>query len=394
MDNGFLDRLIDRMEQVDPKSLQAAMMNLAQERGLMELIFQSIQEGIIVVDSAAKLTFANQAAEKLIGFSFKEAKGRPILKYLRDIDIDSILKHEPGDLTHKMVSQEIEILYPDPRYVSFYVVPLSETENNGGAVMILRDVTSERENEASVIESERLNAIKLLAAGVAHEIGNPLNALNIHLQLLEREIDDISNENQENLDSENPNSELKDLVHVARNEVSRLDLIITQFLRAIRPTQPDFQQIAIDAILKDSLTLLGREISNREIVVNIDCPKDLPVIKADPGQIKQAFFNIIKNSFQAMPDGGALTVKCSCSSEYLSISFQDTGEGIKPEDYSRIFDAYHTTKKEGTGLGLMIVERIVQDHGGQIEVASIENKGSSFTIRLPLAERRIRLLNK
>lgn len=386
----FIDRLIDRVEQVDAKSLQTVMMNLAKERGLMELIFHSIQEGIIVVDGAALLTYANKAAEKLIGFSLDEAKGRPILKYLRDIDIDAILKQNDSDLPTKFLSQEIEINYPDPRYVTFYVVPLSEPASNKGAVMILRDVTSERKNEASVIESERLNAIKLLAAGVAHEIGNPLNALNIHLQLLDREIKDIANADS----GENRTSELQDLVQVARNEVSRLDMIITQFLRAIRPTKPDFSSVSINALLQDTLSLLGHEISNRDIIIHIDCPKDLPAIQADPGQIKQAFFNIIKNSFQAMPDGGSLVIQCSCSSLYLSISFKDTGHGIKPEDYGRIFDAYHTTKPEGTGLGLMIVERIVQDHGGQIEVASMEDKGSSFTIRLPLAERRIRLLSK
>lgn len=393
MKSRFIDKLMDRLEQVDPQSLQAAMLDLVQERGLLETIFHSIQEGIIVIDGKGLLTYANRAAEHLIGFSFEEARGRPVLKYIRDIDWEQILM-SGDDEARKLLSQELEINYPEHRFVSFYTVPLSESRLKRGAVVMLRDVTSERENEASVLESERLNAIKLLAAGVAHEIGNPLNALNIHLQLLEREIKSLAEGSTETTVTNEQLEELRELAMIARNEVSRLDLIITQFLRAIRPVQPEFGPISIESVLKETLTLLGQELKNRNISIDIDCPHGLPQVQADSGQIKQAFFNLIKNAFQAMPDGGALRISCSHSDTYLNIAFQDTGPGIAPEDLTRIFEAYHTTKKEGSGLGLMIVQRIIQDHGGQIEVASTENKGSSFTVRLPLAEKRIKLLNK
>lgn len=397
MKAGFLDKLIDRMDKLDPKSLQSHFLRLAQERGLLETIFQSIQEGIIVIDSAGKLTYANNAAEKLVGFSYEEVKGRPILRYLRDIDIDQLLD-QGGSSWSKILSQEIEVTYPEHKFISFYMVPLQNEEeekstksSGNGAVIILRDVTRDRQQEATVLESERMNAVKLLAASVAHEIGNPLNALNIHLQLMEREIKALSDEEEE--DKPQP-EDLSELVDVARTEVSRLDLIITQFLRAIRPSKPDLQPLAIDDLLKETLSLLRNEIENKSIMIELHCPDKLPDIQADPGQLKQAFFNIVKNAFQSMPDGGQLKVDCSSSDKYISVSFIDTGTGIKPEDMSRIFEPYHTTKEEGSGLGLMIVQRIIQEHGGQIEIASKENEGSCFTIRLPLAERRIRLLDK
>jgi signal transduction histidine kinase len=290
-----------------------------------------------------------------------------------------------GDEWEKLVRREIEVTYPDHRFVEFYVVPLSVVEEHEqGAVVIFRDVTRDRETTAESIESERLKALTLLAAGVAHEIGNPLNAVTIHLQLMKRELADLE-------DSEMRQS-LMELVEVSQREVRRLDRIITQFLRAIRPSLPDRRPVQMERLLDEILELMRHEIKNRRILVEREQPEQLPSVPADETQVKQAFFNIIKNAMQAMEDGGILKISIEVSPRFISICFTDNGPGISPENLGSIYEAYHTTKATGSGLGLMIVQRILRDHGGEIEISSTPQRGTSFTLNFPRDDMRLSLL--
>jgi len=388
--DGFLDKLVTKMERLDTSSLQTQFLNLAREKGWMETVFQSIQEGILVVSGHGALQYANHAAESLLGFEVSRLRGKSIAKYLPDIDWER-LAHQDEEEWAKLVRSEIEVSYPEHRRLSFYAVPIQSSggipASDGGkdvaatfVLVMLRDVTHEHEAETNLVESERLNAVKQLAASLAHEIGNPLNSLGIHLQLLEREV------------GRAPEEDIKELVRITREEVSRLDLIISQFLGALRPAAPVFAKSDVAETLQETLQTLRSEIENRKVDVVLKKKRDLPEVTMDKGQMKQVFFNLIKNAFQAMPGGGKLTVEFDADDRNVIVSIRDTGTGIPEEEFRRMFEPYRTTKASGHGLGLMIVQRIVQDHGGQIEVESKKGTGTVFRIVLPLAERRIRML--
>ncbi|HQL51535.1 MAG TPA: ATP-binding protein [Kiritimatiellia bacterium] len=386
MASGFFDRLVARIDKLNPESLQAQMVRLAQERGFLETIFQTIHEGVVVIDNEGRLLYANHAAEKLAGFDYARTKGRSIVRILRDWDWEHLLEVPASESGWaRMVTREIEVSYPEHRFISVYAVPLNEDGwVEKGVLVILRDVTRDRRQEATTLESERSNAVKLLAAGVAHEIGNPLNALNIHLQLLARELSGLPDGTRE---------PLADLVGVARTEVERLDTIIRQFLRALRPTQPVLHPEQPTDVLQETLALLKTEFENRRISVSVDITETIPTVQLDRSQIKQVFFNLIKNALEAMPDSGTLRIVVSAGDVYVDIAFIDTGKGIAPEELQRIFEPYHTTKRTGTGLGLMIVQRIIDEHGGEIELSSKPGAGTCFKVRLPRSERRVRLLS-
>ena len=384
MKTSFLDKLIGRIERVDPQSLQSVVLKLAREKGFLETLFNTIQEGIIVTDAEGRISYLNAAAGQLLGIDPERSMGEPLSHYLRDLDWRKIWTADKNEW-RKVFTHELEVFYPQQRFLGFYIVPVADEQNSlvTGMAIILRDVTETRQRAATALESEKLSAITLLAAGVAHEIGNPLNSLNIHLQLMERELKKLPPAQSERMRAD---------LHVARDEIARLDQIINQFLRAIRPTQPELQPASVNDVVGETVASMWQEIDDRDILVEQELGEGLPRILLDRAQLKQAFYNIIKNALQAMQSGGILRIRTEADNTQVTVSFTDSGQGIAPEQIGRLFEPYFTTKQNGTGLGLMIVQRIVREHGGTIEVESNKDRGTTFRVKLPIHEKRTRLL--
>ena len=391
--------MLERLETLDKPTLAALAQRLGRERGLFERVFNVLQEGVLVVDVDGAIAFANSAAQRLLGFKSPDAGGVTLWRLAPGLR--SLLA--PALDTAASLTREVELSYPEPRAVRLYLVPFAaridseaaaETDADnaimGGEArrfaVVLTDITRDKLDTDHRIESERVASIVLLAAGVAHELGNPLNSLTIHLQVVERKLRKLRGVEAKDAKA------LGDSLRVCQEEVARLDGIISNFLQAIRPRPPDLADTRLADVLAEVLAFQERELADRGVGVDVESPGDLPVVLADKDQVKQVFFNLVKNASEAMQPGGRLRIEARADEEHVSLAFTDNGSGIKPEDLARLFEPYHTTKPTGHGLGMMVVQRIMRAHGGLIAVESNPGRGTKVTLQFPLKQRRVKLL--
>jgi two-component system, sporulation sensor kinase E len=383
-----LDRVLGRLDTLDSVNLANLVQRLARERGLFEEIFNVLQEGVLVIAADGAIEYGNAAAHHLIGLGDDEFSGQNLWRLVPGLrpSIDPSIDDGSVQGALPVMAREFELTYPEPRTVRLYMVPF---RGEGAAftrrfAVILSDVTTEKQKTQRRIEDERTSSVVLLAAGVAHELGNPLNSLTIHLQLIERKL--------KKLKVSKDTQSLSDSLRVCRDEVTRLDGIISNFLEAIRPRPPDLAETNLAEILTEVLRFQQQEFADRGVVVEAETLDALPAVMADRNQLKQVFFNLTKNALEAMQPGGNLKIKSRADDDSVFLLFGDSGSGIKQEDLSRLFQPYHTTKAGGHGLGLMIVQRIMREHGGQVGIESKEGVGTIVSLQFPRKDRRVRML--
>jgi two-component system, sporulation sensor kinase E len=376
-----LEKVLGRLDALDSVNLANLVQRLARERGFFERVFNTLQEGILVVTASGTIEYANDSARRLVGAEGDDIAGRTLWRLVPGLrgSLGRDLGGAPA------VVREFDLTYPEPRTVRLYVVPVEDDPGEHARLaVILTDVTNEKRTTGRRIEDERTSSVLLLAAGVAHELGNPLNSLTIHLQLMERKLRKL----RRSAGSE----DLAESVKVCRDEVQRLDAIIRHFLEAIRPRKPDLTETNLTEVLAEVLRFQKKEFSNRGIVVEAETPVTLPAVMADRDQLKQVFFNITRNAIEAMQPGGKLKIRSRADDGSVYLLFGDSGSGIRATDLARLFQPYFTTKTSGHGLGLMIVQRIMRDHGGRAEIESKEGVGTVVTLQFPRKDRRVRML--
>jgi two-component system, NtrC family, nitrogen regulation sensor histidine kinase GlnL len=351
-----------------------------------EQILAGLEDGVITVDRDGKISYFNEAAEVLTELSSSQALQKSVVELFRREDwlVEQVKKSQPPRQESTRGEGDFVTRWGHKVPVSLTVSPLQDRHGNFlGSVLVLRDLKHRKELEEDLQRADRLAIVGTLAAGLAHEIRNPLGGIKGAAQLLKRSLDQ--------------NSSLLEYANIMIREVDRVDKLIEQLLDLARPAKLDLTAVNIHEVLEDVLLLETHTAEALRIAVKKRFDPSLPPIRGDRAQLTQVFLNLVKNAFQAMHRGGILTIATrletdfhirgqgSDRSRWIWVDVEDEGIGIKEQDLPHIFSPFFTTKNHGTGLGLAVCYRIVREHGGLIRVDSIEGKGTTFRISLVVA---------
>lgn len=355
---------------------------LEEVKGLARNILQSIPTGVLTINRSGLVTAVNPTAERLLQRSCHELLGHTYESVLPEGHaIRMVLdraRHGGQYLDQKDLQQEETA---DGRVRTIRVSTAELTGDDGrpaGVILLAKDITLWLALEQRVRVAEKLAALHTLSAGVAHELRNPLSAIDLNLHLLEEEL----------REGGILSSRVAQYCKVLNAECRRLSNILDNFMKFARPAPLQLQEVDVRAVVTHVVSLLKHEAAERHIRLESVVSGEPRIVLGDETQISQVLLNIVINAFQAMPEGGLCRVMVTEREEtgkgWLEIAVQDSGIGIKPEEVSRLFDPFYTTKAGGSGLGLAIAYRIVQDHGGRIEVTSMPGTGTTFLVKLPL----------
>lgn len=375
----FIGRILDRRDKVDKELVEEYLLELAQERDFLKAIFDSISDGVLNILADGRTIFANSAAQRFLGFYLPDVIGQNVLKWLQQSELLSVFQNviEKGAPVNDL---EVLISEPTMRLLNVTIKLVSYSSGDLQCILILMEDISEK--HARVQERRRMDrllSIGHMAAGMAHEIRNPLNSLSLRIQLLKRTLDDAKVV---------PNASMPESIEedfqIIESEVERLNQVVERVLAASVSMPKKLEPLEPQSIIEHLRNLVRRECEQAGIRLKYNIKKGQDVkILADDNSLRQAFLNIVNNAVQAMPNGGELEIRLETDSDWVCFSFKDTGPGMIEEERERIFEPYYTSRAKGTGLGLMIVERVVQNHSGKIEVMSSPGKGSEFQIFLP-----------
>ncbi|CUS82526.1 PAS domain S-box-containing protein [Candidatus Kryptonium thompsonii] len=344
---------------------------------VLHSIIQNYSDAVIALDNDYKIFFWNKGAERIFGYTSDEMLGKTV-----DPIIPSELK-EKGELQWLfeetlrkgyIENYETERITKDGRRI---IVNLSRSlikDENGeilGSIAIVKDVTKVKELEKQIQHSDKLALIGQIAAGIAHEIGTPLNVISGNAEYIMMEMGE--------------NNPYKEELETIISQAERIANLIKQLLEFARPKKPNYTKINVNHEISHVVELLKHQFEKSNIKLNLKFSENIPDIYADCSQIHQVFLNIIMNAIQAINQNGLIEIETFLRDGYVNIKFKDNGIGILPEHIDKIFEPFFTTKEagKGTGLGLAVSKRIIDEHNGKVEVESTPGKGTIFTVKFP-----------
>jgi two-component system sensor histidine kinase HydH len=339
-------------------------------------VLEHMAEGVVVVNTSGKIEIFNKAAEQIFDYSAGEVLG----KSCRDIVAEQTPMLEQTLETGKgLVDTECRYTTRRSKDLILSVSTSVIADGHGDpelCIAVVKDLTGEKKFEQELQRRERLAAMGDLAAGVAHEVRNPMNAIGMTVQRLGSEFT-----------PQNDASEYHDLVDLVESEIVRVNGIVDQFLTLARPPKLTRTSVRVDPLVRDLGHLMEAKAAEGQVALSVDAGES-KTVTGDREQLSQALLNLLINAIEATPSGGRVGLVCSVQNEmdgdWLTLTVRDTGPGMDEATQRRAFDPYFTTKSNGTGLGLSLVERIISDHSGRVELESSPGAGASFTVLLPM----------
>ncbi len=371
-----IDKIAARLDSLDSVELRQLFLRMASEKGLLQDVFDALRDGMVLFDANGRASFANKAAGQIYARPLRE-----LLKEPFEVLVGGTCKWSELAGSGVAITRDLQVNYPAPRHYNFLMTPVA---GGNEYLLLVHDDTERRAEGEENVEAEQMNLMSFMASAVAHEIGNPLNSLGLNLQLLRRKLGKLPEELR---------APLEPLLATALSEAQRLDRLLHHFLRSMRPSRLNREAVQLNTLITEVLEVLTPEIAPRGISVQQSFCEGLPTLQADGAQLFQVFYNLIRNAYQSIPGAeGGIYIQTDYNDNDVRVLISDTGSGISHEVMGSMYEPFRTTREKGNGLGLLIVRRIVREHGGTLGIASREGIGTSITITLPRADRVVRLL--
>ena len=348
---------------------RSARSSLSRVQAFSDNLVENMPMGLVAMDRESRIIAFNQTAEFVLRKTAGEVIGQMAEDVLPEACRDLLRTLE---VEKQIIAKEIDCFLTDGRTIPLEVIAtvLEEEDGARGVVVLFRDITEIKQLKKEIAQSQRLASLGSLAAGVAHEIRNPLSSIKGFATYFKERYRDNPDDSQ--------------TADIMVQEVDRLNRVIGQLLDYARPMTMNRRETAIQTVIQHALRMIESQAREKGVVIQTELQADVVAVLIDPDRIKQVFLNLYLNAIGAMEGGGILSVALlSMTDRRIRIEVRDTGVGIDPKDLDRIFDPYFTTKSSGTGLGLAIVQKIIEAHRGEIQVASTPGLGTTVSVILP-----------
>lgn len=390
----YAKRISKKITKLPQEQVDRLIESITEENDTLCSIIESLNTGLLICDAEWNLIQTNKAASKLLPLNSWDKENwyenpESVWNVINDSDIGEFIRTVSSrQEVHGEEEFTLESSGGTQKIIQVNIQPLMQKKKFAGIIIKVYDVTEKRNQEILFHRMENLARLTNLAASVAHEIKNPLGSISIHIQLVQKAIASARKK-----DNKMPDEKFMEKhLDIVNEEIERLNKTIVDFLFAVRPVSATLESRNVNVLLKEYADFILPELEKAGMKLNLSLADKIPDVMIDSKLFKQVFINLAQNAIAAMKKGDSLTVMTHVGTDHLKVILKDTGSGMDEETAARVFEPYFTTKVSGTGLGLTMVYKIIQEFNGSIDVKSILGEGTEFSISLPIPQKERRLI--